>query len=117
MSTDERDPFVEDVLRQLDAPAADAPDEAFERDVLRGVRRASLRRWMLRLALAGVLAVVSPPVQDLALAVAQGLAVTLIEIEAGLARDLLAPINTVGSLLSTVLLTLRILHRRVLVLG
>ena len=70
------------------------------------------RTLVRRLIIGSVLAVLAVPLQDFALATAQTLAVQLVQIDGQLIGLLLAPINTVGGLLSMVLLGIRAMHPR-----
>ncbi len=87
-------------------------DPAFTETVMAQVQQQHeqlRRRRMLVGILLGLLLI---PLEDLAIGIAHLLAVSLIQIEHELASQLLAPINTVGALLSLVLLLLRMTRSR-----
>lgn len=71
-------------------------------------------RWTLarRACFALGLALLLAPVQDVALDLSAVLLTRLVEIENRLAAELLAPINTVGGIVSLSLLGIRLAHRR-----
>ena len=92
---------------------ADLPGEAFADEVVRQTDR--LKRWLTlrRVLTALVLGWLAAPLQDFGLAFAQILVVSLIELPNSLVGQILAPINTVGTLLSIVMLGLRLVQRRI----
>ena len=109
--TDEiRDPTLERLFSEI---GGDLPGEQFTGEVM--VRTDKAKRWKAarRIGLGLVLGIIAIPLQEFALAFAHVLAVNLINLEHGLVAQLLAPINTVGSLLSAVLLSLRVAHKRI----
>ncbi len=87
------DDFVDTVVGELD-----------------GVRRSKVMR---RIALGTLIALLAIPLQDVGLLTAHALMINLVELEAGLVAQLLAPINTVGGVLSAVLLCLRSAYLRI----
>lgn len=103
-------------IQRLFAQAEHRPvDEKFtaavmsEADSLR--RRKIARRVLTGLAVSAV----SFPLQDVALDFAQVMMTSLIELDNTLAAQLLAPINSVGGVVSALLLGLRIVYRRIFV--
>lgn len=88
------------------------PEADFVADVLRETRRLRRRRIMLRALLAAATSLVAIPMQDMALGLVAVLTLTLVPIDNLLLSQLLMPINTVGGLLSLVILGLRLAHRR-----
>ena len=58
------------------------------------------------------LALIAVPLEDFVLGITHFLLLTLVELDNTLIADLLAPVNSVGSLLSLILLTLRIAHKQ-----
>ena len=71
------------------------------------------RRLIIRRVLIGiVLALITVPLEDSVLALSQFLLTSLVEFDGNLVADFLAPVNSVGGLLSIVLLAMRIFHRR-----
>ncbi len=107
---EDRDPQLA-ALFQAQPPAA-ADDSQFMRSVNGRVLRLRRQRRYMRLTAGILLAVLMMPLQDVALAVSELMITTLFSIENALAAQLLAPVNTVGALLSAVLLALRAVHRR-----
>ncbi len=110
ISNESRDPFLDQVFCQLDE---DLPSTAFTEMVM--AQADQQKRWRIarRVAVAILLGLIGIPLQDFALALAHILAVSLIDLERGLVAQLLAPVNSVGALLSVVLLGLRIVHKRI----
>ena len=108
MSDPGSDPELQPWFDDLPQPT----DEGFTQRCVTGAR-ARWRRYVgWRLSLMLTLALVSDPLTDAALLLAGALSVQLFAIDSSLAAQLLAPINTVGGLLSLLLLTLRILYKR-----
>lgn len=92
-----------------------ALDEArFTDSVMAEARRLRRRKIALRVLLAVLLALISIPAQDLGMAIAQVAMVQLVEINNQIAAEVLAPINSLGGVLSAVLLFLRTVYRRML---
>ena len=110
MTDEDRDPILDRLFSELDD---DLPGEEFTGEVMVQTDRAKRQKIARRIALGALLGLLAIPLEDFALASAHVLAVTLIDLEAGLAAQLLAPVNTVGSLLSVILLGLRIAHKRI----
>ena len=103
----------DDELQALFAAAdEDLDGQDFSREVMAGTERLRRRRIARRASVALGLSLLAMPMQDVALAVSQMLIVSLVELEGGLVAELLAPINSVGGLLSAVLLLLRLAHKR-----
>jgi len=100
--------------QQRETTSAQLDAAAFTRSVTSKATRWRRRQTVLRLLLAIALSSPAVPPQDLAIALSHLLMINLIQIENALAAQLLAPVNTVGSLLSMAVLGLRLLHRRVL---
>lgn len=107
---EDRDPHLATLFAEA---AAAAPEATFAGVVVQRTNVARRRRIARRIAIGVLLSLIAVPLQDLVLASALVLAVQLVEMEAGLVAQLLAPINSVGGLLSAVLLTLRASHRRI----
>ena len=110
MTDEDHDPTLDGLFSEFDD---DLPGEQFTGEVM--VRTDRAKRWIVarRIALGALLGLLAIPLEDFALAFAHVLAVTLIDLEHGLVAQLLAPVNTIGSLLSVVLLGLRIVHKRI----
>lgn len=85
----------------------------FTRQVTDKTARLRRRNILLRFLLMIVLSTLAVPVQDLAISLSQLVMVNLVPLENSLAAQLLAPVNTVGSLLSLLILTIRLLHKRI----
>ncbi len=90
----------------------DTQDAIFVGTVMAGVTRLKRRRRIGKALLALSLMLVGVPLQDLALGLSELLMVTLLPVSDGIAGQLLAPVNTVGALLSAVLLGLRVFYKR-----
>lgn len=110
MTDDDHDPTLDELFSEF---GDDLPGEQFTGEVM--VRTDRAKRWIVarRITLGVLLGLLAIPLENFALAFAHILAVTLIDLEHGLVAQLLAPVNTVGSLLSVVLLGLRIVHKRI----
>ncbi len=111
MTEEPRDPALQALFAQPEVvPDADA--ERFQRAVMAAADRSKSFRMLGRALLALALSLLAIPGQDLALAASQLMIVRLVEIESALVAELLAPINSVGGLLSLFLLGLRAAHKR-----
>ena len=110
MTNEDHDPILDELFSEF---GDDLPGEQFTGEVM--VRTDRAKRWIVarRIVLGVLLGLLAIPLENFALAFAHILAVTLIDLEHGLAAQLLAPLNTVGSLLSVILLGLRIAHKRI----
>ena len=109
----DQDPKLQALFAQpLDSLAEAPANDAFTEEVMQQTDRLKRKRIILRICLALALALLSPPLQDFALATAQTLVLSLVDLENRLLAQLLAPLNTVGGLLSVVLLVLRAAHKR-----
>ena len=110
MTDDDHDPTLDELFSEF---GDDLPGEQFTGEVM--VRTDRAKRWIVarRIALGVLLGLLAIPLENFALAFAHILAETLKDLEHGLVAQLLAPVNTVGSLLSVVLLGLRIVHKRI----
>ena len=94
--------------------AEDDPDNAaeFEARVMAGTAQLRFQRNARRLAVGVLLALLLPPIQDFGLVLTQLMLVTVVPIGSGLVAEVLAPINSVGAILSAVLLTMRTFYKR-----
>ena len=108
-SDDELDPQLQALFANNHQNSGDA---VFTERVMPQVDRLRRRKFMMRAILAMIVATFAVPFKDGALALSQVMIVSLIELEAGLVAELLAPINSVGGVLSIVLLILRATHKR-----
>lgn len=93
-----------------------APDN-FVSEVVDATRHAYRREMLGRLVLGLVVVMAMIPLQDAALELAALLMVQVIELQGGVVAALLAPVNSVGALLSLVLFAIRAAHRRLFVRG
>jgi hypothetical protein len=84
----------------------------FTTEVMSHADRLKRRRLIRRVLLGFAFALIAIPLEDIGLVLAQFLLSSLVEIDDSLAAELLAPINSVGSLLSFVLLSLRVAHKK-----
>ena len=105
----ERDPLLEAAFA---GAARDLDDAAFLSRTLERTDALQRRRWLRRVGVGLLLSLLAMPLQDFALAITPVLAQSLVDVDAGLVTELLAPVNSVAGLLSAVLLTLRAAHRR-----
>ena len=87
--------------------------EDFTSKVLAGTERIKKRTVTRRVLLGVALFLLSIPLEEYVLGLSQILLVSLYEMQDGLAAQILAPINSVGGLLSAILLTLRAGHKKV----
>ena len=96
-------------------PLVDGRDDSqFVAEVMQRAQKVKRVAMLKKLVVMVVLAIIAIPLQDFALAVGQILIIQLVDIERGLAGQLLAPVNSVGTLLGTVLLVLRASYKRLL---
>ena len=115
MTTPAQDLAADQALQQLFATADTEPqpnDPDFTNEVMAGVDRRKRHIIMRRILIGLLLALIAIPLEDAALILTQWLVLSLVNIDNRLLADLLAPINSVGSLLSVVLLALRVFHKR-----
>ena len=103
-----------DIAEWFSEPQPAADEQSFTESVMAQTRRMRRRRIAQRVMIGLLLAAVSIPAQDLGLAIAELAMVQLVEVDNQLAAGVLAPINTVGGVLSVVLLFLRTVYRRML---
>ena len=103
---------------ELDALFADADTprgaEAFTARVMADTAHVSRLKYARRLAVALALAVVAIPMHEVGEQAAFLLATDLIALPPSLVADILAPLNSVGGLLTGVLLGLRSLYFRMI---
>lgn len=109
LTDDSRDPQLQALFAAVDTPP-EADD--FGERVMRQVGHAKRRMILRRVCVALAISLIAIPLQDYALALSQVLIVSLVDIESDLVAQLLAPINSVGGLLSVVVLLLRLVHKR-----
>ena len=88
------------------------PDGLFTAEVVQGARKIRRIAIVRRAMLAVLLALLAVPLQDYALEFAEVLIVSLVQIDNALVAQLLAPINSVGGVLSVTLLLIRAAHKR-----
>ena len=86
--------------------------DAFTSDVMAGTERLRRRKVLLRIGLGMLLALLVPPLQDFGLAVTEILLISLVSFEGGLLAELLAPVNTVGTVVSFALFGMRAFYRQ-----
>ncbi len=109
MDDDSKDQDLQAWFDEVTEPAQEA---VFTQSVMQEVDRA--RRWKIarRVALALALALLSVPAQDIGLLIAEAFVAQLIDVPNQAVAVVLAPINSVGGVLSMVLLLIRAIHRR-----
>ena len=93
----DRDPVLEVLFGEAHTSL---PGEGFTIQVMARADRLRKRELVLRGFAAAVIAILAAPLQDLALPLTELLMTSLIEIDSGVLAMILAPINTVGTLLS-----------------
>lgn len=86
--------------------------DAFTTEVMSRVDKLKYRVIVRRVLLGLAFALITIPLEDVVLGLTHFLLLTLVELDNSLVADLLAPVNSVASLLSLILLTLRIAHKR-----
>jgi hypothetical protein len=109
MTEEQRDPFLQSLFAHVEA---EVPAQPFTQQVMSHSKKIKQRLMLRRAVLASLLALVAIALDDFAIAFAQVLIVSLIDIESTLVAQLLAPINSVGGLLSMVLLGIRLFYKR-----
>ena len=110
MSIDDLNPALQSVF---DNAGQGISDEAFTTQVMDQTKILKRRKVIRRLCIGLLFALIAVPMQDIAMASTQFLVLSLIEIDDSLLAQILAPVNTVGSLLSFVLLSLRLFYKRI----
>lgn len=103
-----------DLLQKMFADSdLELAGDTFTTEVMSHADRLRRRRIIRRVMLGFVFALIAIPLEDTGLALARILLSSLVEIDDSLAAELLAPVNSVGSLLSFVLLSLRLAHKKI----
>jgi len=107
---DDRDPVLQALFA---SPQEDLAGEVFTMRVMSQTdnlkSRATIRRVFIGLAL-GLLTI---PLQELAVPLTQLMVVSLFDLDNLVLAQVLAPLNTVGSALSMVLLGMRVVYKRI----
>ncbi|MGI9327055.1 MAG: hypothetical protein ACR2PZ_17690 [Pseudomonadales bacterium] len=109
MNEDDQEAWLQACFAQAET---ELPAQDFAETVMRRVEQHKRRKLYRRLVLGLALALLLPPLRDLGLVLTQVLMVTIVELDNALVGQLLAPINSVGGLLSLVLLGLKLMHMR-----
>jgi len=104
--------FDETLSRMLTQNQPVLPASSFVVDIKHGVSQINRRKLRSRVLWGAALALIAIPLQDVGVALTLVFATALVPLAPGVVADLLAPINSVGSVLSLVLLTIRWLYRR-----
>ncbi len=91
----------------------DIAGEAFTTQVMTQTGKLKRRKIIRRICVGLLFALLAVPMQDIAMVTTHTLVLSLIEIDDSLLAQILAPVNTVGSLLSFVLLGLRLFYKRI----
>ncbi len=94
-------------------PAVGA-DDKFTADVMEKTEAIKRKLVLQRAVLALGLALLSIPLEDAVLTLSGFLMTSIVEMDEGLVAELLAPVNTVGGLLTVILLALRVAHKHFL---
>ncbi len=103
----------DDSLQQMFAHSnLELAGDAFTTEVMSHVDKLKYRVIVRRILLGIAFALITIPLDDIVLGFTHFLLLTLVELDNTLIADLLAPVNSVASLLSLILLTLRIAHKR-----
>jgi len=109
MNADDLNPRLQALFAD---PGQEMAGEAFTAQVMTQTDKLKRRKVIRRLCVGLLFALLAVPMQDIAMATTHVLVRSLIEVDDSLLAQILAPVNTVGSLLSFVLLGLRLLHNR-----
>ncbi|MFQ5982002.1 MAG: hypothetical protein ACE5KS_01375 [Woeseiaceae bacterium] len=109
MTDDDRDPALQAVFASA---GQDLTGDEFTAQVMSQTDKLKRRRIIRRIGLGLVLALLGIPLQDYGLALTQVLVMSLVDLDNLLLAQILAPVNSVATLLSLVLLGLRIAHKR-----
>jgi hypothetical protein len=100
-------------LQQMFASAdTQLAGDTFSRQVMSRTDKLKRRRVIIRLLMALAVALAGIPLEDYVLDTARFLGSSLLELDDTLIAELLAPVNSVGGMLSLVLLALRAGHKR-----
>ena len=99
MSEESRDLALQALFDQARGEPA-AQGDAFTETVMQQADRSRRRAIWLRVGIAVLLAAVSAPLQDVGLVITEVMLISLVEADGGLISQVLAPVNTVGALLS-----------------
>lgn len=103
----------DDSLQQMFAHAnLQLAGDTFTTEVMSQVDKLKRRVIIRRVLLGLTIALITIPLEDFVLGLSHFLLLTLVELDNTLVAELLAPVNSVASLLSLILLTLRIAHKR-----
>lgn len=103
----------DDALQKMFADAdLELAGDTFTTEVMSQADRLKRRLIVRRVLVGFAIFLIAIPLEDFVLALTQFLILTLVELDNNLVAELLAPLNSVGGLLSFVLLALRIAHKR-----
>lgn len=86
--------------------------EGFTDDVLVSARKLRRRVLVRRIVIGFVLFLAGIPFEEFVLQLSQLLMTTLVAMDDSVAAQILAPVNTLGGLLSAVLLSIRLTYRK-----
>lgn len=109
MNEDIRDPQLQALFSQAQQ---DLSSEPFTAAALIKIEQHQQRAKWRRLAIGLAVFVIAIPLQDMGLALSQVLMVSLIDLPNNLATTLLAPVNSLGGVLTAVLMGLRLTQKR-----
>ena len=88
------------------------PSEAYTDRVMARIDKARSRTMVVGIVCSVLLAVIAVPAHEVALHIAEILLVPLIQLDDSLLAELLVPLNSVGAILSIVIVLMRIAHRK-----
>lgn len=108
--SDQKNPDIQRLFAQAENRF---DDDQFTADVMSGTDRLRRKKIILRLVIGLVVSAVMIPMQDIALAFTQVLMTSLVHLDNTLVAQLLAPVNSVGGVMSAIVLGLRVIHKRI----
>lgn len=109
MSTSISDQSIKALFDAAEAPLG---DDAFTASVLNKAGKLKRRIIIRRVLIGVVIFLAGIPLEDSILALSQILLVSLVEIPEGVVSQLLEPLNSVAGLLSVILVSMKVAHRK-----
>ena len=109
MSSQISDQSIKALFDKAEVPLG---DDAFTANVLSETAQLKRRVWIRRGAIGTVIFLASLPFQEYIVLLSEVLLVSLVEMPEGQVAQMLAPVNSVGGLVSVLLLAFRAFHKR-----
>ena len=109
MSTQISEQSIKSLFAAAETPLS---DDLFTQSVLTEAEQLKRRLLIRRILIAVALFALSIPLEDYVLSLSQVLLVSLVELPDSLASQLLSPVNSVGGLLSVVVLSTKVMHKK-----